>query len=98
MLGRDDNVAGKGDFKSTPQRKAIHRRDNRLENIVTRGYPCETTLRPHGLLTAMLRGPAQVIPGGKRLVARAGRDSNPHRTVGDEIIPHLIHLHMARGM
>jgi hypothetical protein len=79
---------------SAAEREAVHRRDDRLEEVVARREAAEARARDRR--HAVLGGPLEVVAGGERLLAGAGQDGDPDVVVGRERVPHAVHLLVRR--
>ena len=89
LVRGDDQVAGERDLETTTHRKAIHRRDHRLGEVIAVGEPGKALrrmLRALAGLRALLGVILQVVAGAERLVAGAGDDRDPQFRVGGERI------------
>src|SRR4029077_12119593 len=86
VVGGDDDVAGERNFASAAQRKTVDRGDNWLGGIEARGDAGEAALAHLRALAAMLGGPFEIVAGGKRALARAGQDRDPHLPVACEVV------------
>src|SRR5437773_2345795 len=96
MLGGDDDVAGERQLEPAAEREAVHRRDQRLPEIVARDQSSEAALR-HARHTVQ-RGPLEVVAGREGAITRAGQDRHPDLGVGHHVVPHAREFLVGRRM
>src|SRR5581483_1122649 len=86
VLGRVANVAGERELAAPAQREAVHGRERRLRHRLEQAAAFVTERAPRvSLEDGHLCHLLDVRPGGERLLARAGENDDPRRSVGREL-------------